>query len=270
MIKSFLCPVCGQPLQAGETSFFCSKNHQFDRAKSGYVNLLLHKHSNVPGDNKLMVSSRKQFLQKGYYQILADKLCEEIQNISPIHPMIVDAGCGEGYYTNQVYQALQQQADIFGIDISKFALNAAAKKNPQIHYAVASVFHLPISDHCCDIVLNLFAPYCGEEFQRILKSNGYLFLIIPGKEHLWELKQAIYDTPYFNEVKDYALEGFQLQKVVKINDTIFLNCAEDIQNLFTMTPYYYKTSIESTKRLQQLHTLETKIQFELLIYQLKS
>lgn len=270
---NFICPVCGEDLSECKTDFFCQNNHHFDKAKSGYVNLLLpnRKNSKIPGDNKLMVNARSSFLEKGYYLPLADEIC----HLSSLflknnpYPNILDAGCGEGYYTQHVYEALKQvsKPNILGIDISKFALNKAAKRSKEISYAVGSIFHLPVANQSCDLLLNLFAPYCKDEFLRVLKADGFLFMIIPGTKHLWELKQAIYNSPYQNEVKDYTLDGFRLVEVQKINTSIFLSCNEDIKNLFTMTPYYYKTSVESMEKLQNLSSLKTKIEFEILVYQ---
>ncbi|MGI5960255.1 MAG: putative RNA methyltransferase [Massiliimalia sp.] len=271
-LGNLICPVCGSLLEEQEHSYVCPKRHNYDKAKSGYVNLLLSngKNSKLPGDNKLMVAARKNFLEKGYYQILSDALCKEVTALAPENPVILDAGCGEGYYTGNVWEALHEAGKnpcITGIDISKFALNSAAKQKKPVSYAVASVFHLPVMENSCHMVLNLFAPYCGEEFERVLEPGGFLFLIIPGEDHLWELKQAVYDEPYKNQVKDYALEGFRFQKAVKVANTITLESNEDIKNLFTMTPYYYKTSAENTARLDNLEQLTTTIQFEILIYQ---
>ena len=86
---------------------------------------------------------------------------------------------------------------------------------------VASAFHLPVADRSVDLLLNLFAPYCGEEFWwRLLKRGGLMLMVIPSKRHLWELKQAVYDSPYENEVKGYDLPEFELLKIRKIKDTI--------------------------------------------------
>ena len=49
----FICPVCGEKLEITGNTYLCSKGHSFDRAKSGYVNLLLSKHigKTIHGDN---------------------------------------------------------------------------------------------------------------------------------------------------------------------------------------------------------------------------
>ncbi len=273
----FICPICGKPLKQEEKAYCCPGRHNFDRAKSGYVNLLpiKGKHSKMPGDNKLMVVARQNFLGEGYYLSLCRSLCESVMAHLPKNGREItalDAGCGEGYYTSHLYHFLKKegiQTRMMGVDISKFALDKAAKKDQDIDYAVGSIFHLPVQDGCCDLLLNLFAPYCGEEFLRVLKPRGLMAMAIPGEHHLWELKQVLYDKPYLNQVRDYALNGFELVGRSLVREQIELRCQKDIDNLFKMTPYYYKTPQEGTQRLLSLSELNTTIEFQILIYQKK-
>ncbi|MBR6242755.1 MAG: methyltransferase domain-containing protein [Ruminococcus sp.] len=265
-----ICPVCGEKLDISGNSYSCCKGHCFDAAKSGYVNLLLSKHmgKTVHGDNKLMVQARRDFLEKGYYSRLSELLCRTVKKY--FHGgTILDAGCGEGYYTSAIKAAAGERADIYGIDISKTAVDMAAKRNKDITYATASVFHIPAADRSCDMLVTLFAPYCGEEFGRVLKDGGIMIMVIPSELHLWEMKQAIYDTPYKNEVKPYELEGFSLCGKQKLRYTIDLDNAADIQSLFSMTPYYYKTGREQQERLSALEKLTTTVDFEVLTYRKK-
>lgn len=131
---------------------------------------------------------------------------------------------------------------------------------------MASVFHLPIKTESCDIVTNLFSPYCGDEFLRVLKKNGIFIMVIPAERHLWQLKCAVYDEPYLNETKDFALEGFEHIGRKTVSDEITLPCVEDIMSLFSMTPYFYKTGISGQRRLESLDSLKTEIGFEILTY----
>lgn len=265
------CPVCGENLEISGKSYVCPNRHSFDIARSGYVNLLLSKNTGkaVHGDNKLMVQARRDFLEKGYYKPLSEALCGKVCELAENGSVIFDAGCGEGYYTAAVRDSLDSSgimADMYGIDVSKIAAEAASKRKKQIVFAAASVFHIPAADESCDILMTLFAPYCGEEYHRILKQGGYMIMAIPAEEHLWQLKEAVYDTPYRNEVKPYALEGFEHIGVQHISYSISLNSGEDIQSLFSMTPYYYKTGRREQERLSELSSLETKVDFQLLTY----
>ena len=270
-----LCPVCQTPITTTEDGGVCRKGHRFDRARSGYMHLLPanRKHAKNPGDDKLMVDARRTFLDKGYYRPLADTVSrlagEWLANLPHQTPCVLDAGCGEGYYTTLLYDALCQRGmepDILGVDISKLALDKAAKRQKAIFYVVASVFHLPVPDACCDLLCSLFSPYCSEEYQRVIRPGGAMLLVIPGENHLWELKQAIYERPYKNQVKPFALEGFTLLDHMQVHDTIYLAEHNDIENLFKMTPYYYKTSEQDQARLLGREELTTQIEFEVLLY----
>ena len=270
-----LCPVCQTPVTTTEDGGVCRKGHRFDRARSGYMHLLPanRKHAKNPGDDKLMVDARRKFLDKGYYRPLADTVSrlagEWLANLPHQTPCVLDAGCGEGYYTTLLYDALCQRGlepDILGVDISKLALDKAAKRQKAIFYVVASVFHLPAPDACCDLLCSLFSPYCSEEYQRVIRPGGAMLLVIPGENHLWELKQAIYERPYKNQVKPFALEGFTLLDHMQVHDIIYLAEHNDIENLFKMTPYYYKTSEQDQARLLGRGELTTQIEFEVLLY----
>lgn len=268
----FICPSCGEQLLQQEKLYCCPNHHSFDRAKSGYVNLLLanSKHSKMPGDNKLMVDARKRFLASGHYLFLAEAVCQWIASyLEGKDSFLLDVGCGEGYYTNAISSYLKRlsiRCQIAGIDISKIALNQAAKGDKEVQYAVASVFHLPVADNSCDLLCNLFAPFCLKEIQRVTKPGGILLMVIPDTKHLWELKQAVYETPYENQVKDFTLEEFQLERSIPLQKKICLTSQQEIDDLFKMTPYYYKTSENDYQKLSRLQSLNVQAAFQILIY----
>ena len=265
------CPVCKERLKQSEKSYVCSNKHSFDIAKSGYINLLLSSGANkiIHGDNKLMVNARRDFLERGYYEPLLNGLKKVVSELYNDGDIILDAGCGEGYYTNGMYECLSVNNDkvnIYGVDVSKIAVDIAAKKCKEVKYVVASVFHMPIADESCDIVTTLFAPFCKEEFYRVLRKTGVLVMVIPSERHLYGLKIAIYDKPYLNNVKDYHIDDFELIKNEKISYTIHIDNNSDIQNLFSMTPYYYKSGKKEQDKIAELNELDTEIEFEILVY----
>lgn len=267
------CPVCGEGLDITEKSYICPKGHSFDISSKGYVNLLLSNQMNakLPGDNKMMVNARADFLSKEYYSHLAEEVsrtvCEDFSGGN-----ILDAGCGEGYYTENIFHALAGKNIPFhmvGIDISKFACARAArrfKNGSDCEIAAASIFHLPVGDNSCDCVVTMFAPFCREEFHRVLKRGGRLIMAIPAEEHLINLKSAVYDEPYKNHTADYGVEGFDFLGSRRVTREIFLDNSEDICSLFSMTPYYYKTGREGHERLERLTNLRDLADFEVLVY----
>jgi len=157
--------------------------------------------------------------------------------------------------------------EMLGVDISKDALAAGAKRTKQIKLAAASVYRLPVANKSCDMVLSLFAPVSAQEFSRVLRPGGILIRAIPLEKHLWSLKAAVYDRPYKNEADSGEAEGFEIVERREIRQRIHLTCNEDIINLFTMTPYYYKTSAEDQIKLKNMDELDTETAFGLLTYQ---
>lgn len=275
----FTCPVCGRPLVQLEGGFGCEKGHRFDRARSGYVNLLLPggKHAKLPGDNRPMVNARRAFLEKGFYRPMAEELAGEMAAVfagRKDEVRLLDAGCGEGYYTRLVFDRMGEAGigcALLGVDISKFAAEKAAKRfkpGEKAVIAAASVFHLPLPAGSCDGLMSLFAPFAREEFLRVLKPGGWMWEVIPGARHLWQLKEAVYDRPYPNEVKDYPVEGFDFMGSRPVAGEITLR-GEEIMALFQMTPYYYKTSAGGQARAAALAELTTEISFEILSYRKK-
>lgn len=264
-----ICPKCREKLISDGRSMTCPNRHCYDMAKSGYVNLLPSNqtHSKLPGDNKIMVQARRAFLNKGYYSILLEALCKKVMEYAGASCKILDAGCGEGYYTSGIAEATKNiSAEIIGIDISKNAADYAARRTKAAAFAVASVFHLPIETESVDILTSLFAPFCGEEFIRVLKPGGIMIMVIPSARHLWQLKCAVYEKPYLNEIKDLAIQGFELLSRDAVIDEISLDNSEDINALFSMTPYFYKTDTAGMERLAALDSLTTETGFEILTY----
>ena len=171
----FTCPICKERFEKKSNSLICPSNHCFDLSKRGYVNLLRpSKSSSVRhGDDKLMVESRKNFLNAGFYAPLSDAITAELRAGAPENAVILDAGCGEGYYTVNVKNALNTER-VYGIDVSRDAIHAASLRDKTLRLAVASIFDLPVENESIDVMLNLFAPYDGKEFSRVLKKAGCL------------------------------------------------------------------------------------------------
>ena len=269
-MPELMCPVCGQRLILEGKTYRCETGHCFDCAKSGYVNLLPPAPGGKRhGDDKLMVKARTDFLDKGFYDPLAREIARCVADCSAEYLHIVDAGCGEGKYTVDVLNHLAEHgktADIVGIDISKEALICAARRSKALKLCVASTAHMPLADGCADVVLNIFSPFMGEEFARVLKPDGRLLCVVPLERHLWELKQLIYDTPYENPAPNEALPGFELVGRQDLRYEIELNRNEDIINLFKMTPYYYKTGADDQKKAEKADCLKTAIEFGVFVY----
>lgn len=267
----FICPVCKQNLTEYEKLYKCGNGHCFDKSKFGYVNLLQSQKSSAKrhGDDRVMVRARRDFLDSGAYGFLRDELCKICEKYLPDGGTVIDAGCGEGYYSTGIKSYFEQSGkklDVYGVDISKDALEFLCKRKCGIPCAVASIFDLPFADKSADCVLNIFSPDADGEFRRVLKNGGYLIKVIPREKHLLGLKAAIYDKPYLNEMPAVEINGFKCVSTRQLGAKFWIESYEMIQNLFKMTPYYYKTGVEDQNKINRLGSLETEAEFEIRVY----
>jgi 23S rRNA (guanine745-N1)-methyltransferase len=266
----YKCPVCHKQLTKKDNSYCCNQKHTYDIAKEGYVNLLLANQmkSKEPGDSKEMMVARNTFLNKGYFEPLSDKINSVLgQAIAKTNYEfnLFDAGCGEGYYTDRIYNSIgkiNEISGVWGMDISKEAVKLAAKRNKKISYCVGSIFHLPILDSSVDYLLNVFAPFKEEEFQRVLKEDGFIIKVTPGAQHLMGLKKALYDNPYLNEEEMPNTMNFEIVESINVSYNIEINNPEDIVNLLKMTPYFWNTNINKINEfIANTTQLETELHF---------
>lgn len=256
-----VCPLDQQPLGFDGTAWKCSHGHSFDMAKQGYLNLLpvQQKRSRSPGDSKEMVAARKQVLDSGVYQPIANAL---IQQISPLlladeAKTVVDAGCGEGYYLEQIQQQFPHHR-YCGFDISKWAVAAAAKRSKAIAWLVASSKNPPLLPQQTDLLLCLFGFYSFAGFSRLLRTGGKLLLLDPGPRHLIEMRDIIYPEvrhtalPSIEQAQEY---GFHLEEDVGFEAVTQPLNAQQIAPLLQMTPHGYKAPAEGKAKLADVTDL---------------
>ena len=283
MKNIYICPVCLSKykeisaLNQSGNSLICAKNHCFDCSKEGYYNFDMSNHSADSGDTKEMCECRREFLSSGHYERFAlvlsqnaFELCGQTQN-----PSIVDAGCGEGYYDRVLrdyFLSKGKSACLVGADLAKNAIKLAAKSEKQvlppecaINFGVSSIFDLPLASCSQDILLSVFAPVGHDEAHRVLKNGGYMIVAGADTDHLYELKSAVYDMPYKNEQKIPNYDGFDLCDAKELKYTFECTNAQ-IKNLFTMTPYFWKTSKQDMLKLDNIEKLEITAHFFLHIY----
>lgn len=267
------CPLCAAPLERQERAYACPGGHSFDISREGYVHLLPpnRMHSKRPGDDKAMAAARSRFLDRDYYAHLREALCALALEHAGESPAVLDSGCGEGYYTAGLYAALTaagRAPRMAGVDISKSCLRWAARREKAVEFAVASAYRLPVADGGFDLLVNCFSPLALDEFRRALRPGGVLLYVVPAPDHLWELKEVLYERPYENPDEAVPYEGFTYLDVVPAGRTITVP-QPDLTDLFRMTPYYWKTPKSGAERLAALAALTLRASFRIHVFRKK-
>ncbi|MBL4592709.1 MAG: methyltransferase domain-containing protein [Flavobacteriales bacterium] len=255
-------------------NYACELNHSFDVSKEGYINLLPvnQKKSKSPGDNEMMISARRAFLELGFYDPLIERLKTIIQEdftFNDNHFVALDAGCGEGYYSEKVMNNIPGlSSEVLGTDISKYAVKNAAKKYKDNFYFVSSIINLPVATESTDLILSIFSPIHPEEFRRILSKDGYVIVVSPGENHLKELAQLIYDTfkPHENNVPEKMAPSFEHQATKKATFSIHITEVETLLILLKMTPYYWSTSKENLAKIERCKDITITCDFNISIF----
>lgn len=277
--QPIICPYCQNSLiESSNKNYTCELNHSFDVSKEGYINLLPvnQKKSKSPGDNEMMISARRDFLELGFYDPLIESIKTIIQEdftFNENHFVALDAGCGEGYYSEKVMNNIPGlTSQIIGTDISKYAVKNAAKKYKENFYFVSSVFNLPVATESIDLILSIFSPFKPEEFNRVLAKDGYLIVVSPGENHLKELAELIYDNfrAHENNVVEKMAPSLEHHATKKATFNIHITEVESLLILLKMTPYYWSTSKENLVKIESCKDITITCDFNISIFKHQS
>ena len=260
-----LCPLCGKVLTRHQNACVCDDRHSFDVARQGYVNLLTvqQKHSLHPGDTREQVVSRRAFLEGGFYEPIVAALKEQAAALNASGP-VLDAGCGEGYYSSRLADSLR--TELLGLDISKEAVRYAAGKYKDALWVCGTAAKLPVADHSVGLLCSLFAVTLPEEFHRVLQPDGLFFQVLAAQDHLLGLKSVIYPELKLRP-KDSVpeLPGFALVRSMPIRFDFRVE-GEQVQNLLAMTPHMYRISKAGAEALRATDALNDTASCVLNIY----
>lgn len=266
------CPLDGAPLHASDGAWRCAAGHCFDIASQGYTHLLpvQKKRSLDPGDSKEMVAARRRFLNAGHYQPIAAAVSRSVLTDLPAqHPAAyLDAGSGEGYYLRQLAAAAGARPGpslaLLGLDISKWAVQAAAKQDKRPNWVVGSNANLPVLSGTLDRVLCMFGFPVYGEFARVLKADGQLLQVDAGPDHLRELREIIYPSLKPERPGEPPVPAdFTWLASETVRYALHLEGAEQIADLLAMTPHLYRASAEGRARAAALAALSLTVEVRL-------
>lgn len=272
--QALACPLDGLPLRCTGSAWRCASGHSFDIASQGYVNLLpvQHKRSRDPGDSKEMVAARRRFLTAGFYAPIAAAVSRAVLDGLPddATASCLDAGCGEGYYLRELAAAVAdaQMLELLGLDISKWAVLAAAKQDRRPTWVVGSNAHLPVLSGTLDRVLCMFGFPVYSEFARVLRPGGRLVQVDAGPDHLRELREIIYPTLKPERAAEMTTPaGFRRLPTEALRFAIELSNAGQIADLLAMTPHLHRATAEGRARAAALTSLALSVDVRLTCFE---
>lgn len=248
----YRCPICTSSMgtemkmQDNASSLVCTNNHCFDISSKGYVNFLQNsRQSKVYNLN--FFESRRKFIDDGFYSHISDEVCSVVSKIEKSEKLrIADAGCGEGSFSLSLSQKLSETAEIFAFDFSKDAVQIASKGGNNILWMVSDIANIPLASNSMDVILNIYSPANYAEFKRILKKGGILAKVIPGANHMCELRNKIHTSEAEPESEEYSNQqvvdvferNFEISDRYIVTKTYPISESQ-IKNLLGMTPLMF-------------------------------
>jgi len=257
-----LCPVCGKRLLADDISLHCVQGHTFDIARQGYVNLLPGKGAFYPLE---LFRNRRFVFDRGFYAPLLQKMEELIvKHTKSDCPLLLDAGCGEGYYAGNLLK--NRECVKVAFDISREAVQLGAQRYEDVTFIVADLKRIPLPSHSVDCVLDVLTPADYSEFSRVLRKNGRVLKAIPGEHYLRQLRalaqEQIQSAPYEStRVKDYFALHMDCVQHERVTYTMPVT-SEEARAFARMTPMLQRVDVEA---LDLSGVKEITIDMELLV-----
>jgi 23S rRNA (guanine745-N1)-methyltransferase len=277
------CPIDGLPIEAQGAQRRCAAGHSFDMSRDGYCNLLVvqHKASCDPGDSKDMVAARRGFLETGHFEPIADRMFNTVRECAAAAAggtfNIVDAGCGEGYYLDHLSRLATASPEpttvgLAGIDVSKWAIKAAARRKVPVSWLVANNRRPPFLAGSVDLVLCLFGFPIWEGLRHVQNPGGHVLLADPAADHLLELREIIYPTVQRSLPPPLAAAqaaGYVLEREEALRFSATLTGADVIRDLLAMTPHAHRLRQAGRNALAELGTLSVTVDvaFRLLVFE---
>ena len=246
----FACPHCALPLEVRDYGAICLNGHSFDRAREGYLNLMVAGRvasSVTSGDSAESLAARRRFLNGGWYSPIVHALRDALGTVDG---PLLDVGCGEGYYLSQLLAT-----EKYGLDISKKAVQMASKSQPQSQFVVGTSFRLPVTDHSCASVFTVFAPHSFDEYARVLRDGGTWVTVTPGPSHLVEMRPK-------RDEKIMEREQRRTEPPAEADDAVRVQFMLDLSDeaahdLYTMTPLQFQAS--SAQAVSHVRTVSVDV-----------
>ena len=171
------------------------------------------------------VAARRRLHDRGVTAPLFEAISAMASGVS--EDIVLDAGCGEGFYLGSLAERTGCKAR--GVDISIPAIDLAARRFPSCEWVVANADRfVPYRDQAFSLVLSITARMNPAEFRRVLKPDGRLLVAIAAPDDFIELRGAGRDR-VDRTVETFA-PLFQLKNRARVTTTAELD-AEAVQDV---------------------------------------
>jgi 23S rRNA (guanine745-N1)-methyltransferase len=222
----------------------CPRQHSFDVARSGYINLLQpqDRRSKQPGDTAEAIAARRRLHDRGFSE--HHRLAIAGLIAATRGDVVLDAGCGDGFYLG----TLQAETgfDAHGIDISVPGIDAAARRYTGCEWVVANADRVvPYPDQCFTVALSITGRMNSPEFRRVLRSGGRLLVAIPAPDDLIELRGSGRDR--VDQTVSRFAEGFTLLDRRQVSTRADLDAAAVRDVLISIYRPMRRRPIEATQ-----------------------
>lgn len=271
----FECPLDGLRLEVGACTLTCASGHSFDVSAHGYVNLLpvQFKASRDPGDSRSMVDARRRVLDAGLFDPLANAVAKVVGNHMTgggPEALLVDAGCGEGFYTARLASALPRSSPaVLGIDISKWAVTAAAKRHRHVAWAVASNKRIPVRRGSAAMITSLFGFEMWEVWAGLQSAGQLVTAVDAGPLHLVELREIIYESVRTHDAPPNDAAHSSGYSQIAESGVRFEVAAEGgalLDDILEMTPHGHKSTAAARAAVHSLDRLKLTIDALIRVY----
>ena len=119
----------------------------------------------------------------GYKNNFVRFMRESLRRLPGERPAILDVGCGDGYFTEE----LAKHGEVTATDFSEAALQRARERLPAVNFFVHDLGQpFPVASDtfdavwCSEVLEHLFAPaFATGEVYRMLKPGGIFMITVP-------------------------------------------------------------------------------------------
>ncbi len=159
---------------------------------------LLEIHEDVPADHYDTGISKNLF-QKYWH---ARRFKEILEVITPVDGNVLDVGCHSGTFTQTILTKIGSK-HIYGIDVSRSAIDLAKKRIPYGDFRVGDAQSLPYKSDffdaafCLEMLEHVDDPIAViNEISRVLKKGARFYCLVPSDNKLFKLVWFLWTIYY--------------------------------------------------------------------------